>query len=69
MDDERMVKRNSGGRRKPRSPRLRWLDYVEDDVITLVVRRLRTRAEDHEEWAIILKEELYVKEEEVISVS
>jgi hypothetical protein len=34
MDDERMVKRvflgNSGGRRKPGRPRLRWLDCVED---------------------------------------
>jgi hypothetical protein len=28
---------------------------VEDDLKTLGVRRWRQRAEDHEEWAIILK--------------
>jgi hypothetical protein len=60
MDDERMVKRvfprNPGGRRKPRRPRLRWLDCVEDDLKTLGVKRWRKRAEDCEEWAIILKE-------------
>jgi hypothetical protein len=60
MDDERMVKRvflgNPGGRWKPRRPRLRWLDCVEDDLKTLVVRRWRKRAEDREEWAVILKE-------------
>jgi hypothetical protein len=60
MDDERMVKRvflgNPGGRRKPRRPRLRWLDCVEDDLKTLGVRRWRKRTEDREEWAIILKE-------------
>jgi hypothetical protein len=60
MDDERMVKRvflgNAGGRRKPGRPRLRWLDCVEDDLKTLRVRRWRKRAEDREEWVIILKE-------------
>jgi hypothetical protein len=60
LDDERMVKRvfleNPGGRRKPGRPRLRWLDFVEDDLKTLGVRRWRKRAEDREEWAIILKE-------------
>jgi hypothetical protein len=60
MGDEKMVKRvflgNPGGRRKPVRPRLRWLDCVEDDQKTLGVRRWRKRAEDREEWAIILKE-------------
>jgi hypothetical protein len=60
MDDERMVKRvflgNPGGRRKPGRPRLRWLDFVEDDLKTLGARRFRKREEDREEWAIILKE-------------
>jgi hypothetical protein len=60
MDDERMVKRvflgNPGGRRKPGKPRLRWLNCVEDGLKTLRVRRWRKRAEDHEEWAVILKE-------------
>jgi hypothetical protein len=55
MDDERMVKKvflgNPGGR-----PRLRWLDCVRDDVKTLGVKRWRKRAEDREEWVIILKE-------------
>jgi hypothetical protein len=60
MDDERMVKRvflgNPGGRRKPGRPRLRWLDCVEDDLKALVVRRWRKKAEDREEWVVILKE-------------
>jgi hypothetical protein len=60
MDDERMVKTaflgNPGGRRKPGRPRLRWLDCVEDDLTTLGVRIWRKKAEDREEWAIILKE-------------
>jgi hypothetical protein len=60
MDDERMVKRvflgNPGGRRKPGRLRLRWLECVQDDLKTLGVRRWRKRAEDHKEWAIILKE-------------
>jgi hypothetical protein len=60
MVDERIVKRvflgNPGGRRKPRRPRLRWLDCVEDDLKTLGVKRLRKRVVDLEEWAIILKE-------------
>jgi hypothetical protein len=59
MDDERMVKRvflgDPGGRRKPRRPRLRWLDCVEDDLKTLGVRRWRKMAKDCEEWALILK--------------
>jgi hypothetical protein len=50
MDDERMVKRvflrNSGGRRKPGRPRLRWLDCVEDISKKLGVRRWRKRGED-----------------------
>jgi hypothetical protein len=60
MDDEMMVKRvfpgNPGERRKPGRPRLRWLDCVKDDLKTLGVRRRRKRAEDREEWAVILKE-------------
>jgi hypothetical protein len=60
MDDEMVVKRvflgNPGGRRKPGRPRLRWLDFVEDGLKTLGVRRWRNMAEDRGEWAIILKE-------------
>jgi hypothetical protein len=59
MDDERIVNRvflgNPGERWKPGRPRLRWLNCVEDDLKTLGVRRQRKRAEDREEWAIILK--------------
>jgi hypothetical protein len=47
---------NPGGRRKPGTPSLRWLDCVEDDLKTLGARRCWKRADDHEEWAIILKE-------------
>jgi hypothetical protein len=52
-----MVKReflgNTGGRRKPGRPRLRWLHCVEDYLKTMGVMRWRKRAE---QWAIILKE-------------
>jgi hypothetical protein len=62
MDDKRMVKSvflgKPEGRRNPGRPRLRWLDWVEDDLKTLAVRRWREMAEDREEWAIILKEEM-----------
>jgi hypothetical protein len=57
MDDERIVKRvflgNPGRRRRSGRPRLRRLDCVEDDLKTL---GLMKRAEDREDWAIILKE-------------
>jgi hypothetical protein len=60
MDDERMVKRvflgNQGGRTKHGRPRLRWTDCVEDDLKSLGERRWRKKEEDHEEWAVILKE-------------
>jgi hypothetical protein len=60
MDDERMVKcvflGIPGGIGKPGKPRLRWLDYVEDDLKTMEVRRWRKKADDSEEWAIVLKE-------------
>jgi hypothetical protein len=60
MDDERMVKRvflgNPGERTKPGRPSLRWMGCVEDDLETLGVRRWRKKAEDREQWVIILKE-------------
>jgi hypothetical protein len=60
MEGKRMVKRvflqHPGGRRKPGRPMLGWLDYVEDDLRTLGVRRWMKKEEDREEWAIILKE-------------
>jgi hypothetical protein len=49
-----MVKKSVSG--KPRRPRLRWLDCVDDDLKTLGARRWRKSVEDCEEWAIILKE-------------
>jgi hypothetical protein len=54
--EKRVFLGNTGGRRKPGRPRLRWLDCVEDYLKTMGVRRWRKRAEDREEWAIILKE-------------
>jgi hypothetical protein len=57
-----MVKRlflgNPGGRSKPGRPELRWLDCVEDNLKTFGVRRWRKKEEDHEELAIISKEEM-----------
>jgi hypothetical protein len=60
MGDERMLNRvflgSPGGRREHERSRLIWLDCVEHDLKGLGVRRLRNRAEDSEEYAIILKE-------------
>jgi hypothetical protein len=63
MESERMVKReflgNPGGKRKPGRTKSRWLDCIEDDLKTLEVRRFKEKAEDREEWAIVLKKTVF----------
>ena len=62
MDDDRTVKKifkgNPGGRRYRGMPRLRWLDSLEEDLRRMGVRRWRKKAENREEWAVIVKEAL-----------
>ena len=60
MNETRFVKKISKGklegRRGKGRPRLRWRDYVEDDLRKLGVKRWRTKALDREEWASIIRE-------------
>jgi hypothetical protein len=62
MSDDRTAKRvflwKPGGRRKTRGQTLRWLDYIENDLKSMDVKRCRKKAEDRSAWAIILKETL-----------
>jgi hypothetical protein len=62
MSDGRTVKKvflgKPDGRRKAGRPRLRWLDYSENDLKSMGVKRWRKKAEDRLVWAIILKEAL-----------
>jgi hypothetical protein len=44
------------GRRGRGRPRLRWINYMEDDLRKLGVERWRTKALDREEWASITRE-------------
>ncbi|PSN32270.1 hypothetical protein C0J52_26545, partial [Blattella germanica] len=46
------------GRRDRGRPRLRWRDCVERDLCSLGVRNWRRKAENRNEWAIIIKEVL-----------
>jgi hypothetical protein len=54
--EKRVFLGNPGRRRKRGRPKLRWLDWFEDNLKTLGVRRWTEKAEDREEWAIILNE-------------
>ena len=45
-----------GGRREAGTPKLRWLTYIENDLTSMGVKRLRNKAEDRSSWAVILKE-------------
>jgi hypothetical protein len=60
MAEDRVVKKVSkgkpGGRRLQGRLRKRWLDDVEEDLRKMGVRRWRSRAENREEWAIIVRE-------------
>ncbi|PSN39378.1 hypothetical protein C0J52_26132 [Blattella germanica] len=59
MDGGRSIKKIfegkfEGGRDIGR-PRLRWADCVERDLCSLCVRNWRRKAENRNEWAIIIK--------------
>ncbi|PSN58501.1 hypothetical protein C0J52_00774 [Blattella germanica] len=62
MDGGRSIKkifeRKFEGRRDGGRPRLRWTDCVERDLCSLGVRNWRRKAENRNEWAIIIKEAL-----------
>jgi hypothetical protein len=45
-----------GGRRRVGRPRSRWIDGVENDLRTILVKRWRTVAKDREEWRRIVRE-------------
>ena len=59
MSNERTVKKvfrgKPDGRRKVGRPKLRWLDYTENDLKSVEVKRWRKKTEDRLVWAIILK--------------
>jgi hypothetical protein len=60
MNETRSVKKifeeKLEGRRGRGRPRLRWKNYVEDDLRELGVKRRRTKTLEREEWASIIKE-------------
>jgi hypothetical protein len=60
MNETRSVKKifegKLEGRRGRGRPRLRWINYVEDDLKELGVKRWRTKALEIEEWVSIIKE-------------
>lgn len=62
MDGGRSIKKifegKFEGRRDRGRPRLRWTDCVERDLCSLGVRNWRRKAENRNEWAIIIKEAL-----------
>ncbi|PSN42438.1 hypothetical protein C0J52_15934 [Blattella germanica] len=62
MDGGRSIKNIFEGKFEGRwdrgRPRLRWTDCVERDLCSLGVRNWRRKAENRNEWAIIIKEAL-----------
>jgi hypothetical protein len=62
MSDDRAVNKvflgKPHGRRKAGSPKLRWLDCIENDLKWMCVKGWRKKAEHRSVWAIILKEAL-----------
>ena len=64
MSDDRTLKKvflgKADGRRKAGRPKLRWLDYIENDLKSMVVKRWRKKAEDKSVWTIFLKEALVI---------
>ena len=60
MDQGRTVKKISeskleGSRRRGR-PRLRWLEFVEEDLWEMKGKRWRQNVVDRKEWAYVIKE-------------
>jgi hypothetical protein len=62
MSDDRTVRKvfrgKPGGRRQARSPKLRWLDCIKNDLKSMSVKGWKKKAEDRIAWAIILKKAL-----------
>ncbi|KAJ4429692.1 hypothetical protein ANN_21893 [Periplaneta americana] len=60
MPEGRLPKRalygHPGGLRKRGRPRLRWLQDVEDDLRRVGCKRWRQRAQDRDEWFLLIKE-------------
>lgn len=60
MSEDRAVKKvyrgNPGGKRCKGRPRKRWLEDVENDLRKMGVRRWRKRAEERQDWAVIIRE-------------
>jgi hypothetical protein len=59
MSDDGTIKKvflgKADGSRKAERPKLRWLDSVENDQISMSVKSWKKKAEDRSVWAIILK--------------
>ena len=59
MSDDRAVKKvflgKTDGRRKAARPKLRWFDYIENDLKSTSVQSWRNKAEDRSAWDVILK--------------
>jgi hypothetical protein len=56
MSDNRRVRKHFWGNQKEKkagAPKLRWLDWTENDVMSVDVQRRRDKAEDSSVWAII----------------
>jgi hypothetical protein len=45
-----------GGRREAGRPKLTWIDYIENDLESMGVKRWRKKAEDRSLWAVILQQ-------------
>jgi hypothetical protein len=60
MSDDKTIKKVF--QRKPgkraRRPKLSWLDYTENDLKSMGVKRWRKNPEDRFVWAVVLKEAL-----------
>jgi hypothetical protein len=59
MSGDRNIKKvflgKPDGRSKAGRPKLRFLDFIEDDLKSMSVKRWREKSEDRSLWTIILK--------------